>query len=329
MGNSLTDTTVGDQISSNSIFGNQGPAIDLGDAGVISNASAPRQGPNNLQNFPMIFTAADGSLQGWLGGSTPDTTFRIDVFAGARYGPGGTGEAQDYLGSLNVTTDSSGQVIFAVPFTAPAGLPIITATATDPLGNTSDLSAARVDNLQATTQLFQVVPGGSLIFSTASGNGIELLDPDAGTLPSAPGVELDALGLGWKSDPGEHGRSDRFRRWERIAILRRSALGNRRGARGPGIQAPPPGSAGFATLSLSATSEGASPLQTSRTSPMDFSPSPPRPIAVPARSARPSSILTSARPAARTRTRSTSTFRARELRRSTLLLRCLRSRPRY
>ena len=73
VGNSLTDTTVGDQISSNTIFGNQGPAInDLGDAGVISNAStAPQQGPNNLQNFPIIVTTADGSLEGRLGGLRP------------------------------------------------------------------------------------------------------------------------------------------------------------------------------------------------------------------------------------------------------------------
>ena len=73
----------------------------------------------------------------------PDTTFRIDVFASAAYGPGGAGEAQDYLGSLEVTTDATGQVTFAVPFTAPAGLPIITATATDPQGNTSEVSALR------------------------------------------------------------------------------------------------------------------------------------------------------------------------------------------
>ena len=92
---SVNDATVSDQITSNSIFGNQGQAIDLGDDGVTYNASSPLQGPNNLQNFPLIFTAADGGLEGWLGGSTPDTTFRIDVFASADYGPGGAGEAQD------------------------------------------------------------------------------------------------------------------------------------------------------------------------------------------------------------------------------------------
>ncbi len=79
-----------------------------------------------------------------------------------------------------MTTDATGQVTFAVPFAAPAGLPIVTATATDPLGNTSELSAVRQDTLQAPTQALRLVPGGPLIVSTASGDGIELLDPDAG-----------------------------------------------------------------------------------------------------------------------------------------------------
>ena len=77
-----------------------------------------------------------------------DTTFRIDVFASSGYGPGGAGEAEDYLGSLDVTTDSNGQAFFDVPFTPPAGLPIVTATATDPEGNTSEVSAQRRATLQ-------------------------------------------------------------------------------------------------------------------------------------------------------------------------------------
>ncbi len=262
VGNLLTDTTVGDQVSSNSIFGNQGPAIDLGGAGVIYNASAPQLGPNNLQNFPIIVATADGSLEGWLGGSAPDTTFRIDVFASAGYGPGGAGEAQDYLGSLNVTTDSSGQVSFAVPFTAPAGLPIITATATDPLGNTSELSAARRDSLQAPSQLLDVVSPGYLILSTASGNGIELLDPDAGPLPLAPVWNLTlsaSVGtLILASTAGLTGAGDGTGSLSYSGPL--SAIDAALASLD--YISPAPGSEGFATISLSATSEGASPLQT-------------------------------------------------------------------
>ena len=259
VGNSVTDTTVGDQITSNRIFGNEGQAIDLGDDGVTDNASSPQQGPNSLQNFPLILTGADGSLQGWLGGSTPDTTFRIDVFASADYGPGGAGEAQDYLGSLEVTTDSTGQVSFAVPFTAPAGLPIVTATATDPQGNTSEVSAVRRDTVQASTQLLRVVPGGPLVFSTASGNGIELLDPDAGPFDPewnlALSVSVGTLTLA--STAGLTGSGDGSGSLSYSGPL--SAINA--ALEGLEYTSPPPGSQGFATLSLSATSEGAAPLQ--------------------------------------------------------------------
>ena len=42
-----------------------------------------------------------------------------------------------------MTTDGQGQAVFDVPFTPPAGLPIVTATATDPQGNTSEVSGLR------------------------------------------------------------------------------------------------------------------------------------------------------------------------------------------
>ncbi len=120
-----------------------GEAIDLGGDAITYNATSPRQGPNNLQNFPVIVQTADGGLEGWLGGSTPDTTIRVDVYASAGYSAQGAGEEQDYLGSLEVTTDSQGQATFDVPFSAPAGMPVLTATATDPFGNTSEVSAER------------------------------------------------------------------------------------------------------------------------------------------------------------------------------------------
>ena len=174
--------SVANPILANQIYANAGPAIDLGGDGVTYNSPSPRQGPNNLQNFPIIVTTAAGGLRGWLGGSTPDTTYRIDVFASAAPGPGGAGEAQDYLGSLTATTDGQGQAVFDVPFAPPAGIAVVTATATDPQGNTSEISAVRRATLLAPTQILRDAPGQPLIFSAASGNGIVLQDPDAGVL---------------------------------------------------------------------------------------------------------------------------------------------------
>jgi hypothetical protein len=176
------DISIGNQITANRIFGNKGQSIDLGDDGVTYNDPSPRPGPNNFQHFPVIVAIANGQLQGWLWGSTSDTTFRIDVFASSAYGPGGAGEAEDYLGSMEVTTDSQGQITFNLPFIAPAGLPIITATATDPQGNTSEVSASRRASLKLPPPSIRVLPDQPLIFSTASGDGIMIQDPDAGPL---------------------------------------------------------------------------------------------------------------------------------------------------
>jgi FG-GAP-like repeat len=213
-GVAVDDTSVGDAILENSIYANTGPAIDLDDDGVIGNSTAPRQGSNNLQNFPIILPGADGRLEGWLGGGLPDTTFRIEVLASASYGAGGSGDAQDYLGSLEVTTDATGQVSFAVPFTAPAGLPIITATATDPQGDTSEVSSSLPGGFQAQSEVVRLAPGQeSVAFSTASGDSIELQDSTAGssgvtwdlslsvsagtlTLPSAAGLVGSGDGTG-------------------------------------------------------------------------------------------------------------------------------------
>jgi hypothetical protein len=187
----VADTSVGNQIIANRIFGNTGQAIDLGDDGVTANSTSPRQGPNNLQNFPIIATTVGGGLEGWLGGSTPDTTFRIDVYASAAYGPGGSGEAQDYLGSLEVTTDATGRVSFAVPFSAPAGLPIIAATATDPQGNTSEVMSSLPGGFQVQSQIVRLGPARkSLTLSAASGNGISLQDSAAASSGSAWDLSL-------------------------------------------------------------------------------------------------------------------------------------------
>ena len=97
VGTSASDLSIGNPITGNRIFANTGQAIDLGDDGVTDNASSPRQGPNNFQNFPIIVTTADGQLQGWLGGQHAQHAFRIEFFASAATARR-VGEAQDYLG---------------------------------------------------------------------------------------------------------------------------------------------------------------------------------------------------------------------------------------
>ena len=141
IGDNATDTTVGDEILGNSIYSNEGVGIDLGNDGVTPNDSVGHTGPNLYQNFPVI-TLANSSITGAvISGkltSTPSTAFTIQFFANTDVTNNSGGET--YLGELtNVLTDSAGNAGFTY-FCSTIEQPIITATATDPNGNTSEFS---------------------------------------------------------------------------------------------------------------------------------------------------------------------------------------------
>ncbi|HEY3134667.1 MAG TPA: HYR domain-containing protein [Blastocatellia bacterium] len=144
-------------IRRNSIFSNGGLGIDLiltpffiPSDSVISDGVTPNDpcdtdsGPNNLQNFPVLASAISTGLstnvQGSLN-SAPSTTFTIEFFSNAACDPSGFGEGQTFIGSTSVMTNANCNVAFnvALPVPAAAGQ-FITATATDPAGNTSEFS---------------------------------------------------------------------------------------------------------------------------------------------------------------------------------------------
>lgn len=136
----------GNAILGNAIFDNGELGIDLDDDGVTLNDPGDGDaGPNNLQNFPVITSASSGGGSTTVAGqlnSAPSTTFRLEFFFSPAADPSGFGEGQTLLGFANVTTDAAGNVSFAavLPATAPPGH-VVTATATDPAGNTSEFSA--------------------------------------------------------------------------------------------------------------------------------------------------------------------------------------------
>ena len=138
----------GNTLSANSIFSNGNLGIDLGADGVTPNdAKDADAGPNNLQNFPVLTSVTTDSSGSHLSGtlnSTPNRTFRIEVFESPVPNPSGYGPGQNYLLSLNVTTDASGNAVFSnALLPAVPGGQVITATATDNVtGDTSEFSAA-------------------------------------------------------------------------------------------------------------------------------------------------------------------------------------------
>ena len=131
-------------IRGNSIFGNGALGIDLGDDGVtLNDTTDPDTGPNQLQNFPILTSATISSNSLVLSGSLnsrANTIFQIDVFASQACDESGNGEGQAYLGARSVTNSAVGTVSFSLtlPVTVPGRT--ITATATDPAGNTSEFS---------------------------------------------------------------------------------------------------------------------------------------------------------------------------------------------
>jgi parallel beta-helix repeat protein len=81
------------------------------------------------------------SIAGTLN-STANSSFRVEFFASTTGDPSGFGQGQQFLGSTTVSTDTSGNGSFSVtlPVTVNS-VEVITATATDPAGNTSEFSA--------------------------------------------------------------------------------------------------------------------------------------------------------------------------------------------
>jgi hypothetical protein len=147
------DSATGNTIRGNSIHDNGGLGIDLGNDGVTLNHSTPTTGiiagaPNGLENFPVLFSAAflpnslgangttvlTGTLQ-----ADPDSTFVIELFTNPVANPSGYGEGQQLIQTLSVVTDDSGNAVFAAALTTSdlTGA-ALTATATDPNGNTSE-----------------------------------------------------------------------------------------------------------------------------------------------------------------------------------------------
>ncbi len=145
VGSSPSDNSVGDAILENLIYANAKLGIDLGNDGVTLNDSIGHTGPNLFQDFPVLTSALtiDGqtTITGTISGS-PDTTYCVEVFSDATADPSGYGQGQTYLTFVDVTTNATGTASFTVTTSsAVAAGRFITATATDPAGDTSEFSA--------------------------------------------------------------------------------------------------------------------------------------------------------------------------------------------
>lgn len=217
----ITGSGQGNAVRGNSIFSNTGLGIDLGGNGVTPNDDGDSDtGANNLQNFPVITGVLSSSnsttIQGTLK-SLPNTTFQLDFFSNAAVDPSGNGEGATFFGTMSVDTNANGDA--TINAIIPAGLPagrVITATATDPNGNTSEFSAADATSAAGSVQftassmlviedvetlsITVVRTGGStgsvsVDYSTANGSAIAGQDytSTSGTLTFAGGETIKTI----------------------------------------------------------------------------------------------------------------------------------------
>jgi len=197
----------GNQITANGIFDNEGLGINLfspsdppdgvtenDPASFLNNADFD-DGPNALQNFPTVTLSEDGTEIAVRLESTPNRKFRIEFFTNTSCDPAGYGEGREFLNAVDFSdstqTDGTGLLEFTAPFSISPGQ-IITATATDLDGNTSEFSPCSApEGLQLSPYL--VLGMG---FCENSPREIKVTDlSDGSDVTNDPDIELEWITL--------------------------------------------------------------------------------------------------------------------------------------
>ena len=105
-------------ISDNQILDNGGLGIDLGGDGVTPNhPGGPADGPNGLQNYPVLASARSGNGRTIVAGtfdSAPNTDYYLNFYESTDRDPSGHGQGEVYIGYRTVHTDASGHAVLAL-----------------------------------------------------------------------------------------------------------------------------------------------------------------------------------------------------------------------
>ncbi len=190
----------GVSILTNALYSNGGLGIDLGADGVTQNdAGDTDTGANGLQNFPVITSISSSGSGSTVNGtldSTANTTFTLQYFASSFADPTGYGEGQTYLGQTTVTTDGSGQATFTATLNSPiAPGKVVTTTATDPSGNTSEFSLAVPYQTASTVDLSTSVDASSTLAAAGESITYTVTVSNSGTSTSSSTDTALVVGL--------------------------------------------------------------------------------------------------------------------------------------
>jgi parallel beta-helix repeat protein len=190
----VTVSGTGNPIRGNSMHDNAALGIDLGGDGVTPNDLGDADaGANNLQNFPVLSSVTYGVSNTTVAGllnSTPNTTFQLDFYADPACSnfPREFLQGRTYLGSSPATTDGSGNVSFSVTtLAATENGARISATATDPAGNTSEIS----QRLPFSINTHSGPPSGGTALTISGTNFLAGATVTIGGVP-ATGVSVDS-----------------------------------------------------------------------------------------------------------------------------------------
>lgn len=171
-GGAASQNTRRNTVAFNQILRNGGLAIDLarggefGDGVTANDVGDGDFGANDFQNYPTVTGVVDNGNGTWTVqtslASTASADFGVHVYANEQCDPSGNGEAAVPLGAGMLTTNGGGigtaSIIVDIPPT------LVTATATDVDGNTSELSPCFMP------------PGGILgnrVFLDSNGDGLQ------------------------------------------------------------------------------------------------------------------------------------------------------------
>ena len=169
---------LGNTWGANEIYGNTNLNIDLKKDGVTPNdPDDPDEGPNALQNFPVITSAVTTPTSTQIRGTidtTATTAIRVDVYSSPRPEPLLPGETRGHLGTTNVMTDANGDASFVIDVAPmPVGF-VAQALATSPSGS-SEFSADVVINAAPTVQFsspsYSVTEGDGSVLITVTRTG--------------------------------------------------------------------------------------------------------------------------------------------------------------
>jgi titin len=144
--NPLDEAAGGNTVLGNSIYGNGKVGIDLGpDDGVTANGTTGPGSPNVYLIFPVLTAAYAAGNSVVILGNLPTSfvgPYRVEFFANPKADASGHGQGQTFLGFVTATVFNNHQNSFAAVLSASLSPgEVVSATATDQFGNTSEFSA--------------------------------------------------------------------------------------------------------------------------------------------------------------------------------------------